>query len=173
MISSLPLSFHCCPCFSYIWQCDNGNWQQNGNNNAIITFIFMHTSDPQHNILILIVCPYYLPSPHSSPCMLSGWPLALTHPIMYQQNNTLNYPGTNVVKNGSLFEHNCSYITPIILQLLTGHPYCYTSQQTYVEVNDTYSEGGTHEETLCPQSKARVMNKRREDKVTIRRIADS
>ena len=37
---------------------------------------------------------------------------------------------------------------------------CYASRQTYVEVKDTYSEGGTHEETLCPQSKARVMNKR-------------
>ena len=36
--------------------------------------------------------------------------------------------------------------------------FCYASQQTYVEVNDTYSEGGTHEETLRPQSKARVMN---------------
>ena len=47
------------------------------------------------------------------------------------------------------------------------------SQQTYVEVNDTHSEGGTHEETLCPQSKAKVMNKRQEDKVTIRQIADS
>ena len=47
------------------------------------------------------------------------------------------------------------------------------SQQTYIEVNDTYSEGGTHKETLCPQSKAKVMNKRREDKVTIRWIADS
>ena len=51
--------------------------------------------------------------------------------------------------------------------------YCYASRQTYVEVNDTYSEGGTHEETLHPQSKARVMNKRRGDKVTIRRIVDS
>ena len=40
---------------------------------------------------------------------------------------------------------------------------CYASQQTYGEVNDTYSEGGTHEETLHPQSKARVMNKRRGD----------
>ena len=50
---------------------------------------------------------------------------------------------------------------------------CYASRQTYVEVNDTYSEGGTHEETLRPQSKARVMNKRQEDTVTIRRIADS
>ena len=50
---------------------------------------------------------------------------------------------------------------------------CYASRQTYVEVNDTYSEGGTHEETLHPRSKARVMNKRRGDKVTIRRIADS
>ena len=39
-------------------------------------------------------------------------------------------------------------------------PLCYASRQTYVEVNDTYSEGGTHEETLRPQSKARVMNKR-------------
>ena len=38
---------------------------------------------------------------------------------------------------------------------------CYASRQTYVEVNDTHSEGGTHEETLHPQSKARVMNKRR------------
>ena len=50
--------------------------------------------------------------------------------------------------------------------------FCYASQQTYVVVNDTYSEGGTHEETLCPQSKARVMNKRRGDKVTIRQITD-
>ena len=40
---------------------------------------------------------------------------------------------------------------------------CYASQQTYVKVNDTYSEGGTHEETLHPQSKARVMNKRQGD----------
>ena len=38
--------------------------------------------------------------------------------------------------------------------------FCYTSRQTYVEVNDTYSEGGTHKETLHPQSKAKVMNKR-------------
>ena len=38
--------------------------------------------------------------------------------------------------------------------------FCYASRQTYVEVNDTYSKGGTHEETLRPQSKARVMNKR-------------
>ena len=37
---------------------------------------------------------------------------------------------------------------------------CYASRQTYVEVNDTYSEGGTHEETLHPQRKAKVMNKR-------------
>ena len=37
---------------------------------------------------------------------------------------------------------------------------CYASRQTYVEVNDTYSEGGTHEETLHPQSKAKVENKR-------------
>ena len=49
---------------------------------------------------------------------------------------------------------------------------CHMSQQTYVEVNDTYSEGGTHEETLCPQSKAKVMNKRQGNKVTIRWIAD-
>ena len=40
---------------------------------------------------------------------------------------------------------------------------CYASRQTYVEVNDTYFEGGTHEETLRPQRKARVMNKRRGD----------
>ena len=46
--------------------------------------------------------------------------------------------------------------------------YCHASRQTYVEVNDTYSEGGTHEETLHSQSKARVMNKRRGDKVTIK-----
>ena len=44
-----------------------------------------------------------------------------------------------------------------------GTGLCYMSQQTYIEVNDTYSEGGTHEETLCPQSKARVMNKRQRD----------
>ena len=50
--------------------------------------------------------------------------------------------------------------------------FCYASRQTYVEVNDTYSEGGIHEETLHPQSKAKVMNKRREDKVTIRWIVD-
>ena len=50
---------------------------------------------------------------------------------------------------------------------------CYASRQTYIEVNDTYSEGGTHEETLCPQSKAKVMNKRQGNKVTIRQIADS
>ena len=37
---------------------------------------------------------------------------------------------------------------------------CYASRQTYVEVKDIYPEGGTHEETLHPQSKARVMNKR-------------
>ena len=49
----------------------------------------------------------------------------------------------------------------------------YASQQTYIEVNDTYSEGGTHEETLRPQSKAKVMNKRQGGKVTIRQIADS
>ena len=50
---------------------------------------------------------------------------------------------------------------------------CYASRQTFIEVNDTYSEGGTHEETLRPQSKAKVINKRRGDKVTIRQIADS
>ena len=50
--------------------------------------------------------------------------------------------------------------------------WCYASQQTYVKVNDTYSEGGTHKETLRPQSKARVMNKRQGDKVTIRWIVD-
>ena len=41
--------------------------------------------------------------------------------------------------------------------------FCYASRQTYIKVNDTYSEGGTHKETLRPQSKARVMNKRQED----------
>ena len=50
--------------------------------------------------------------------------------------------------------------------------FCYASQQTYVKINDTYSEGGTHEETLRPQSKVRVMNKRQGDKITIRQIAD-
>ena len=45
---------------------------------------------------------------------------------------------------------------------------CYASRQTYIEVNDIYSEGGTHEETLCPQSKAKVENKRQGDKVTTR-----
>ena len=38
--------------------------------------------------------------------------------------------------------------------------FCYASRQTYTEVNNTYSEGGTHEETLHPHSKAKVMNKR-------------
>ena len=39
--------------------------------------------------------------------------------------------------------------------------FCYASRQTYIEVKGfTYSEGGTHEETLCPQSKAKVGNKR-------------
>ena len=46
--------------------------------------------------------------------------------------------------------------------------FCYMSQQTYVEVNDTYSEGGTHKETLHPQSKAKVENKRQGHKVTTR-----
>ena len=50
--------------------------------------------------------------------------------------------------------------------------FCYASRQTYVAVKDTYSEGGTHEETLCPQSKVKVMNKRRRDKVTIRQTVD-
>ena len=56
---------------------------------------------------------------------------------------------------------------------LLTRAYCYASRQTYVEVNDTYSEGGAHEETLHPQSKAKVMNKRQRDKVTIRQIVDS
>ena len=34
--------------------------------------------------------------------------------------------------------------------------FCYASRQTYVKVNDTYSEGGTHEEMLHPQRKAKV-----------------
>ena len=38
--------------------------------------------------------------------------------------------------------------------------FCYASRQTYVEVSDIYSEGGTHKEMLHPQSKAKVMNKR-------------
>ena len=50
---------------------------------------------------------------------------------------------------------------------------CYMSRQTYVEVKDTYFEGGTHEETLRPQSKAKVLDKRREGKVTIRQTVDS
>ena len=41
--------------------------------------------------------------------------------------------------------------------------FCYMSRQTYIEVKDTCSKGGTHEETLHPQSKAKVMNKRRGD----------
>ena len=49
---------------------------------------------------------------------------------------------------------------------------CYASRQTYVEVKDTYSEGGTHEEMLHPQSKAKVVNKRQRDKVTIKRTVD-
>ena len=50
---------------------------------------------------------------------------------------------------------------------------CYASRQTYVEVKDTYSEGGTHEETLHPQGKAKVVNKRQRDKVTIKWTVDS
>ena len=46
------------------------------------------------------------------------------------------------------------------------------SHQTCVEVNGTYSEGGTHKEMLCPQGKAKVGNKRRGDEVTIRRTVD-
>ena len=38
--------------------------------------------------------------------------------------------------------------------------FCYARRWSYVEVNDTYFKGGTHEETLHPQSKAKVMNKR-------------
>ena len=38
--------------------------------------------------------------------------------------------------------------------------FCYASRQTYVKVKGTYSEGGTHEETLHPQSKTKVENKR-------------
>ena len=34
--------------------------------------------------------------------------------------------------------------------------FCYASQQTCIKVKDTYFVGGTHEETQCPQSKARV-----------------
>ena len=36
----------------------------------------------------------------------------------------------------------------------------------------TYSEGGTHEEMLHPQSKARVVNERRGNKVSIRQTED-
>ena len=46
-----------------------------------------------------------------------------------------------------------------LLQILTPFfptPLCYASWQTCVKVKDTYSEGGTHEETQCPQSKARM-----------------
>ena len=50
---------------------------------------------------------------------------------------------------------------------------CYASWQPHVEVEDTYSEGGTHEEMLRPQSKTKIMNKGREGKVTIRRTVDS
>ena len=46
------------------------------------------------------------------------------------------------------------------------------SRQSHVEVNDTYSEGGTHEEMLCPQNKTKIVNKGREDKVTIRQTVD-
>ena len=48
----------------------------------------------------------------------------------------------------------------IVREIVRGDGSCYMSQQTYVKVNDTYSEGGTHKETLRPQSKAKVMNKR-------------
>ena len=49
---------------------------------------------------------------------------------------------------------------------------CYARRWPYVKVKDTYSEGGTHEETLRPQSKAEVMNKRRGNKVSIKRTED-
>ena len=51
--------------------------------------------------------------------------------------------------------------------------FCDVSRQTYIKVKDTYSEGGTHEETLHPRSKAKVLNKRQGDKVTIGWIVDS
>ena len=51
--------------------------------------------------------------------------------------------------------------------------FCYASRQTCIEVKNTYSEGGTHEETQCPQSKAKVWNKRQGDRATIRQNADS
>ena len=65
------------------------------------------------------------------------------------------------------------FVADETFRMCSAHWTCYASQQTYVEVNDTYSEGGTHKETLRPQSKAKVVNKRREDKVTIKQIADS
>ena len=48
----------------------------------------------------------------------------------------------------------------IMTSKIMQHPFCYMSRQTYVEVSDTYFEGGTHEEMLRPQSKAKVVNKR-------------
>ena len=51
--------------------------------------------------------------------------------------------------------------------------FCYARRWSYVVINDTYSEGGTHEETLRPQSKTKVMNKRRGDRVSIGQTEDS
>ena len=50
---------------------------------------------------------------------------------------------------------------------------CYMSQQTYVKVNDTYSEGGTHEEMLRPQSKAEVRTRDEGTGSQLRRVVDS
>ena len=50
--------------------------------------------------------------------------------------------------------------------------FCYASRQTYVEINDTYSEGGTHKEMLHPQSKAEVRTRDEGTGSQLRLVAD-
>ena len=76
----------------------------------------------------------------------------------------LHLVSTPVVVNGQEFGLLSKTVSIHMNQLeMWTKDSCYASRQTYIEVNDTYSEGGTHEETLHPQRKAKVMNKRRGD----------
>ena len=87
----------------------------------------------------------------------------LCHPILHPCPSWLLPPCPSWTNPSTSFPH---------LQDLILAPVCYMSQQTYSEVNDTYSEGGPHKEMLHPQSKVKVMNKRWEDWVTTRQVAD-
>ena len=51
--------------------------------------------------------------------------------------------------------------------------FCYVSRQTYAKVKDTYSEGGTHKETLHPQSKAEVRTRDKGTRSQLRQVVDS